>query len=53
MKTLTAMAMLAVATVAMTAAIGQAQAHHKPGYHDSLPKPHNPQVPELPRPNGR
>lgn len=47
MKTLTAIAMLAVTAVAMTAAIGQAQAHHKPGYHDSWPKPLKPHVPEL------
>lgn len=47
MKTLTAFAMLAVT---MTAAIGQAQAHHKPGFHDSWPQPLKPQVPGLARP---
>lgn len=53
MNKLTAIAILAVSAIALTAALGPAQAHHKPGYHDSLPKPHKPQVPELPRPNRR
>jgi len=53
MKTLTAMAMLAITAVMMTSVVGQAQAHHKPGYHDTWPKPLKPQLPELPRPNGR
>ncbi len=53
MKTLLAIAMAAVTAIAMAAATGQAQAHHKPGYHDSWPKPLKPQLPKLPRPNGQ
>ncbi len=53
MKTLIAIAMAAVTAIAMAAATGQAQAHHKPGYHDSWPKPLKPQLPKLPRPNGQ
>jgi hypothetical protein len=56
MKMLTAIAMLALGAVTMTAVIGPAQAHHKPGYHDGLPKmpkPLTPQVPQLPQPNGQ
>ncbi|MBZ0209714.1 MAG: hypothetical protein K8F92_08665 [Hyphomicrobium sp.] len=43
---------LALVAVAMTGVVGQAQAHHKPGYHDGLPKmpkPLTPLSPRLPR----
>ncbi|MBZ0208986.1 MAG: hypothetical protein K8F92_04960 [Hyphomicrobium sp.] len=43
MKTLIVLAMLGGIT--MTALAGQALAHHKPGYHDSLPKPQTVQLP--------
>jgi hypothetical protein len=39
-------AALALVAVAMTGVVGQAQAHHKPGYHDGLPKPLTPQQPK-------
>lgn len=39
---------LALVAVAMTGIVGQAQAHHKPGYHDGLPKMPKPQAPQLP-----
>lgn len=53
MKTLTAVAMLALGAITMTAVTGQAQAHHKPGYHDGLPKMPKPLAPQLPQPNGQ
>lgn len=40
---------LALVAVAMTGVIGQAQAHHKPGYHDGFPKMPKSQTPRLPR----
>ncbi len=56
MKMLIAIAMLALGAVTTMAVIGPAQAHHKPGYHDGLPKmpkPLTPQVPQLPQSNGQ
>ncbi len=43
MKTFIALAMLAVSAISMT--VFPAFAHHKPGYHDGLPRPQTPQVP--------
>jgi len=40
---------LAVAAVAITGVVSPIQAHHKPGYHDGLPKMPKPQTPQLPR----
>ncbi len=39
---------LALVAVAMTGVVGQAQAHHKPGYHDGLPKIVKPLTPHQP-----
>ncbi len=39
---------LALVAVAMTGVVGQAQAHHKPGYHDGLPKVAKPLTPQHP-----